>query len=118
LFFSLIYAGVTGAAESTSEAESTSPEAHANAIADVSGHTIQTGQFVQFGTYLGAPITWQVTDVDDEGNLLLFAADILTLKPFAAQEKTGNAFARTALNGSNLWSASQLRTWLNSADAK
>ena len=77
---------------------------------------IEVGQYVRFGTYLGAPILWRCIDVNDKGYLLL-SDKIITLKSFdAAGDKDSDPAGVRKTRGSDVWADSSLRTWLNSDD--
>ncbi len=96
-------------------------------------NTIAAGDTILFGSYNGEPISWRVLKItDDKKHAVLISADILTMKAYDAPE--GGRFnwynsvdywsqeseADTDLNlqilvrGNNIWSASNIRTWLNS----
>jgi len=68
--------------------------------------TIEDGDYVLFGRYLGEPILWRVIPADGE-NPLLFSEYVLCFKAFTA---CANPF-----EGSSDWQGSTLRQWLNSA---
>ncbi|MBO4898593.1 MAG: hypothetical protein J5590_09885 [Clostridia bacterium] len=90
---------------------------------------IKIGDYLQMGTYYGAPILWRCVDIDENGPLMM-ADRIICLKAFdAAGENTSASHGRghfsdemDCLNrvkeGSNYWGDSNIRCWLNSsADA-
>ncbi|NOU91261.1 hypothetical protein GC102_36885 [Paenibacillus sp. LMG 31460] len=79
------------------------------------------GKYVSFGSYLNEPVKYRVIhaeDVNGDGNkeLLLFADRIISLKPFDASgdDPGGRGGTSRKGNGSNLWSESNMRDWLNS----
>lgn len=97
--------------------------------------TYEVGDTVTFGNYLNEAIEWRVLKLSEDGNAaVLVAKNILTMKAFDAAEsgaynQDGDAdywsqvsLADTDLElqrkvrGNNDWSASNIRTWLNSAD--
>ena len=74
------------------------------------------------GEYVTEPLLWEIINFDDEGDPLLFATGIVTYKAFDAAES--GRFGKVADNpytsddnrsmyGSNRWSNSTLREWLN-----
>lgn len=96
---------------------------------------VQVGDTVIFGSYNGEEISWRVLKLSEDGSqAVLVAADILTMKAFDAAE--GGSYNRYELTdywlqnsaadtdmelqilvrGNNIWSVSNIRTWLNSAD--
>lgn len=86
---------------------------------------IQIGQYVQFGRYLGESILWQVV-IKDNG-IMLVSDRILCVKPFDAAESgntihEGNIYTSVEearqKGGSNKWSNSNIREWLNSSSQK
>lgn len=64
---------------------------------------IQLGEYVQFGSYYGAPIIWRVIHLDEKGDPMLWSDKLLTFKAFDA----GN---------SSRYIDSTLRKWLNSRE--
>jgi hypothetical protein len=88
--------------------------------------SVKIGDYVQFGTYLNAPILWRVINLDSEGSPLIFAESALCLKPFDVAEsgkesQTGaNPYSDIEARqqyGSNKWENSDIRQWLNSGDS-
>ncbi len=96
---------------------------------------VQVGDTVSFGSYNGEEIRWRVLRLSEDGTqAVLVAADILTMKAFDAAE--GGRYNRyeavdywsresaadtdmelqIMVRGNSDWSASNLRTWLNSAE--
>lgn len=96
-------------------------------------YTLAPGDTITFGSYNGEPIDWRVLRIaDDKKHAVLVSADVLTMKAYDAPE--GGRFnwydsvdywsqeseADTDLNlqilvrGNNIWSTSNIRTWLNS----
>ncbi len=53
------------------------------ALLGTSGETLNIGDYVRFGQYYGQPITWRVIEKDEQGTVL-FAENILTIKPYDA----------------------------------
>ena len=83
---------------------------------------IKIGDYVQLGTYYGEPILWRCVDIDENGPLML-SDKILCIKAFdaetSANDKTGSHSHNSyrVYWGSNCWSDSNLRSWLNSAES-
>jgi len=77
---------------------------------------VKAGGYVEFGSYLGARILWRVMEIND-GKPLLWSEYILCAKCFdAAESGTADKGSNNAEKyGSNIWSRSNLREWLNSA---
>ncbi len=84
---------------------------------------IKVGDYVTFGTYFGEPILWKC--VDTENGVTLLSEYIICLKPYDAAEsgiwgEKGGSFSKNVNEqqyGSRTWKKSNLREWLNSADA-
>ncbi|MEN6328439.1 MAG: DUF6273 domain-containing protein [Syntrophomonas sp.] len=78
---------------------------------------IETGQYIQFGSYYNEPILWRVINKNDDGSLMLLSEKILCLKPFDANgdPPEGEGDADRRYNGSNNWENSNIRDWLNSS---
>ncbi|MGL4345327.1 MAG: TIR domain-containing protein [Cellulosilyticaceae bacterium] len=110
---------------------------HTSDNKEVTMPTVSVGQIMRFGFYNHESIDWMIIDVDDKGNPLLLAKDIISLKSLDAaesgqynQSKDGTKFdskkekaliytdyTNTQLRemkGSNDWKTSNLREWLNS----
>lgn len=98
-------------------------------------YTIAVGDTITFGSYNSAPINWRVLKLsDDRNHAVLISAEILTMKAYDAPEGgkynwldgkdywTKDSEADTDMElqilvrGNNIWSSSNIRTWLNSAD--
>jgi hypothetical protein len=81
--------------------------------------TINIGDYIVFGRYLGEPITWIVVDKNENG-VCLFSKDILTIKPYDAAESgnAGKGNSDIEKYGSSEWYNSNIREWLNSSDKK
>ena len=96
---------------------------------------VEAGDTVVFGNYNGEPIEWRVLKVSDDGEeAVLVSKYILTMKAYDAPESgkynydgvkdywSENSEAATDMElqarvrGSNDWSNSTIRTWLNSED--
>ena len=95
--------------------------------------SVQVGEMVLFGSYLGKDIEWRVLRIyEDEAQAVLVAAHILTMKAYDAAESgrynydgdrnywtVGESEADTDMalqawvRGNSDWSASNLRAWLN-----
>lgn len=106
-----------------------------NYLRNQSVPTVALGDTVTFGTYLDEPIKWRVLKLsDDNRQAVLIAADVLTMKAYDAAEggkynwyDSTNYWSRESaadtdlslqvlVRGSNIWSSSNIRTWLNCAD--
>lgn len=87
------------------------------------------GDKISLGTYNGEPIEWQVLKLwEDQSLAILVSEKILTMKCFdAAESGTYNLYKgedywtkapepsdAAFIRGSNIWSDSNIRTWLNS----
>ncbi|MDE6621774.1 MAG: hypothetical protein K2K74_15065 [Lachnospiraceae bacterium] len=92
------------------------------------------GDRVLFGTYLNEPIAWRVIQVDENGEAVLIAENILTMKAFNAAdsgiynfddednsywsihetEADKNMELQAYVRGNSRWADSDLRAWLNS----
>jgi len=81
---------------------------------------LKVGDYVIYGHYQHEPIIWQVINIDDQGNPLLFSESAISYKAFDASELKDEGTDELAINtyrseyGNNLWSVSNLREWLNS----
>lgn len=84
---------------------------------------INIGDYVQMGKYYDEPILWRCVDIDENGPLML-SDKIISIKPYdSAGDNTANnsSHGRTYNNGeyrkqfgSDYWSDSNMRSWLNS----
>lgn len=93
------------------------------------------GDTFTFGRYNGEPIDWRVLKLsDDKKSAVLVSADVLTMKAYdAAEGGTYNRYdsvdywsqdseadtdmdLQILVRGNNIWSSSNIRTWLNCAD--
>jgi len=75
---------------------------------------INPGDFIKMGSYNGSPIIWRCLE-SEEGRALMMSDSIITLKAFdAAGDAENDTYGFRTENGSNLWSDSTLRAWLNS----
>ncbi len=79
---------------------------------------IKVGDYITLGKYLGEPIVWQCVDIDEHGPLML-SKKILCNKAYDAAGESaeyhtdGWGYIRKN-RGSNCWSDSSIRQWLNS----
>lgn len=91
------------------------------------------GDHVLFGTYLGEPIEWRVIKTGENGEAVLIAENILTMKAFNAAdsgnfnyddddncywsvgetEADSNLELQAYVRGNSCWADSDLRAWLN-----
>lgn len=80
----------------------------------VYAHMIAEGDYVQFGAYNGEPIVWRV--VRKNGGVLELISDkTVTIKAFDGAYAIDEVTEQK--NGNSTWETSNIRTWLNSADA-
>ncbi|MGE5614065.1 MAG: DUF6273 domain-containing protein [Bacillota bacterium] len=70
----------------------------------------EPGSYVNIGSYQGKKLLWRVADINDEG-ILLISDTPVDCRPFDAQPDAGDA--NRLKYGSNLWTESSLRSWLN-----
>lgn len=107
-------------------AETMKKQLYSPSTPPVNKTSMQIGDYVQFGKYLGSPILWRVINIDNNGLPMLLSEKILCLKPFDAAEsgrdgETGNNPYSTVsyrqAYGSNRWENSNIREWLNSSDS-
>lgn len=96
---------------------------------------LSIGDTVTFGSYNGEPIEWRVLKLsEDNRQAVLISAKVLTMKAYDAAEGgkynwydstdywSRESAADTDLSlqilvrGNNVWSSSNIRTWLNCAD--
>ncbi len=109
------------------ESVTRSANVYANQITDIGSITlvkknvIRLGDYLTLGTYLGEPIVWRCVDIDENRPLML-SDKILCLKAFDASGKSPAYHKDDWVTnvreqyGSNCWSDSNLRQWLNSSD--
>ncbi len=89
---------------------------------------VTIGSYVSMGTYNGQPILWRIIDQNEKGTFL-FADRVITFKAFNTaryRDETerdsnypelvfhGIDLGHRYMRGSNIWSTSTLREWLNS----
>jgi hypothetical protein len=87
-----------------------SPEQHVGEV-----QTIKIGDYAYFGKYYNKPILWRIIDIDKDGDPMLYSEYILCLKAFDA----AGAYHKVKFvseTGSNYWTDSNLRQWLNTSD--
>lgn len=108
---------------------------HERGMARPSVNTLPAlGDRVWFGTYLGEPIEWRVIRTEENGEVVLIAENILTMKAFNAAdsgefnydddknsywsvgetEADSNLELQAHVRGNSRWADSDLRAWLNS----
>ena len=81
--------------------------------------SIAVGDYITLGTYYGAPIKWRCVAIDENGPLML-SDKILCFKAFDAAgndeeyHKDDWGYIRKS-HGSNCWSDSSIRQWLNTS---
>ena len=78
---------------------------------------IQTGDYVSLGSYNGNRIVWRCVGSDENGRLML-SDKIICYKAFDAAGEHRNGTEKRLSFGSNLWSESNIRCWLNSESEK
>lgn len=78
--------------------------------------TINLGDYIQFGTYNDVPILWRVIHQDEDGDPVLLADRILTPKAFDAAGSYHQGNSNRLIWGSNDYSDSNIRQWLNSTE--
>lgn len=90
---------------------------------DLEGYTyttgnVKVGEYVLFGKYCGEPILWKC--VDNSSGSMLVSEYVLCEKAYDAAESgvSGEGSDAIQIMGSNVWSNSNLREWLNSEDQK
>jgi serine/threonine protein kinase len=78
---------------------------------------LNINDYLEFGFYNKEPILWKCVDNKND-NFLIVSEYILSLKPFDAAEsgQFGKGATDVEKCGSNIWSNSNLREWLNSED--
>ncbi len=76
--------------------------------------SVKLGDYIQFGSYNNAPILWRVINIDANGDPVLFADRILTIKAFDAAGSYHPVGDRRD-DGSNYYEDSNIRQWLNSS---
>jgi hypothetical protein len=94
-----------------------------NGVAEAAA-SVDTGDYIMFGNYYGAPVIWRVIHIDeDTGHALVLSDRILALKAVDAKgsyhpNKIGVApnvrVVDRDVNGSNYYPDSNIRQWLNS----
>ena len=78
--------------------------------------SISVGNYALIGKYNGDPVLWRCVNIDENGPLML-ADKIISFKAYdAAGVHSNDTVGQRVNNGSNLWSASNIRAWLNSTD--
>ncbi len=81
---------------------------------------LEIGDRLLLGIYNGQPIEWQIYKFDD-GNPVLISKYILSVKAFDAAGDDGakdDFYSYAYYYGSNQWSTSSLRDWLNSTSVQ
>lgn len=105
--------------EDVSEPKEYIPIVGTSGLTHVSGQndTIAIGEYLVMGTYLEQPILWRCVDIDENGPLML-SDKIQCFKAFdAAGIHRNDSKDGHRLNyGSNNWTQSNLRAWLNSIE--
>ena len=86
-------------------------------VPDFATHSINVGDYALLGKYNGDPVLWRCVSMDENGPLML-SDKIISIKAFdAAGTHPNDHNNQRVSNGSNLWSAANIRAWLNSADS-
>lgn len=97
--------------------------------------TVAVGDTVTFGSYNGEPVEWRVLRLsEDQKHAVLVSARILTMKAYDTAESgkynhydgvdywsqdseaDTDMTLQAMVRGSNIWSGSNIRTWLNCAE--
>jgi hypothetical protein len=79
----------------------------------------EPGDLLHLGQYNDAPMLWVVTGTDSSGHLNVVARNVIMLKAFDASGDLADAddfYSYAQYYGSNNWSASTLRRWLNATE--
>ena len=88
----------------------------ASATPVFAANSINIGDYALIGKYNDEPVLWRCVNIDENGPLML-ADRIISIKAFdAAGLHLNDTNGQRVNHGSNLWSASNIRTWLNSTD--
>ena len=83
-------------------------------------NSVELGDYIYLGTYYGEPICWRCVAIDENGPLML-SDKVLCFKALDAAgtsskyHSDGWGYIRRT-SGSNCWSDSSIRQWLNSSD--
>ncbi len=86
-----------------------------NVTTQSAGKNVNIGDYIQFGRYNNAPILWRVIHKDVNGDPILFADRILTIKAFDANGSYHTGTTDLVNYGSNFYKDSNIRQWLNSS---
>ncbi|MBR0596877.1 stalk domain-containing protein [Sinanaerobacter chloroacetimidivorans] len=90
------------------------------------GNTFKEGDKIQFGSYLGEKLTWTVIDIDEAGNPLIFADNLIGSKAYDVPDfnkqftytwHSPTETATSKLYARFEWGVSTLRDWLNSVES-
>jgi hypothetical protein len=79
-------------------------------------NNLKIGDYIKLGSYNQQPILWRYVG-DDENGKLFVSKDIICFKSYDAAGKESDQKDRTTY-GSNIWSESTIRSWLNSTQVK
>jgi serine/threonine protein kinase len=90
------------------EVGSDTPETPAANPVPLSNQVLDIGDYVQFGTYNGAPIRWRIVHFEDDGSPMLFSERILSFKSLTGFNSSNDT-------NDNDFYYSNLREWLNSS---
>lgn len=71
---------------------------------------LDIGAYVVYGHYQNKPMIWQVIHTDDQ-SILLFSKEVITKMPYDKIDDSSND--QRQIFGSNLWTSSDIRSWLN-----
>lgn len=84
-----------------------------NYTSDVnSSNTLKPGAFIEFGSFDGSPILWQVYYKDKE-MIKLVSYKVLTVMKYSSSDPQSTIEERKKF-GNNNWAVSDIREWLNS----
>lgn len=74
---------------------------------------LQLGEYISLGSYNGNELIWRYVGSDENGKLML-SDKMVCYKAFDAAGEHRNSAKSRSSYGSNLWSESNIRCWLNS----
>lgn len=77
---------------------------------------IEVGDYIEFGTYESEELVWQVIGFDLNGNAILWSNYVIELLAYDAAESgiSGSGLSSSDKYGSNRFSDSNIKEWLNS----
>lgn len=84
-----------------------------SAAAPAYAAAVKTGDYIHAGTYNNHALLWRCVGQDENGTLML-SNNVICCKAFDSAGDHGNKDQNSG--GSNLWSGSDIRAWLNSKE--